>query len=195
VKVFLEYGRRVGFGERIGNSIETYHVSFIVTVMGRSLQPARYVRDSHAVKRPLAIYPAACRAQKFLGKLKIYSAPVLCSLFPVAGGCESFPPFRSKEQFGCCDQTTEMFAIRHRRCFNFWPKNSLETPTCTGAKDFASILLLGTPFEIQSAACSPLVGHGASVRKVLHPMVYCVKKILDGANPGDLPGDSRPSSS
>jgi hypothetical protein len=66
---------------------------------------------------------------------------------------------------------------------------SLETPTCTGAKDFASILLLGTPFEVQSAACSPLIGYAASVRKVLHRMGYCVKKILDGANPGDLPGE------
>jgi len=83
-----------------------------------------------------------------------------------------------------------MFAIRHRQCFTFFVDGrSLETPTCTGAKDFASILLLGTPFEVQSAACSRLIGYGASVRKALHRMGCCVKKILDGANPGELPGE------
>jgi putative ABC transport system substrate-binding protein len=38
-----------------------------------------------------------------------------------------------------------------------------------------------------SAETSGLISYGASVRKVLYRMGYYVKKILDGANPGDLP--------
>jgi putative ABC transport system substrate-binding protein len=34
---------------------------------------------------------------------------------------------------------------------------------------------------------SGLIGYGASVRKVLYRMGYYVRRILDGANPGDLP--------
>ena len=38
-----------------------------------------------------------------------------------------------------------------------------------------------------SVETSGLIGYGASSRKALHRMGYYVKKILDGANPGDLP--------
>jgi putative ABC transport system substrate-binding protein len=38
-----------------------------------------------------------------------------------------------------------------------------------------------------SAETSGLIGYGASSRKVLYRMGYYAKKILDGANPGDLP--------
>jgi putative ABC transport system substrate-binding protein len=38
-----------------------------------------------------------------------------------------------------------------------------------------------------SAETSGLIGYGASSRRALYRMGYYVKKILDGANPGDLP--------
>jgi putative ABC transport system substrate-binding protein len=38
-----------------------------------------------------------------------------------------------------------------------------------------------------SVETSGLIGYGASVRKVLYRMGYYVRRILDGANPGDLP--------
>jgi hypothetical protein len=38
-----------------------------------------------------------------------------------------------------------------------------------------------------SVETSGLIGYRASLRKILHRMGYYVKKMLDGANPSDLP--------